>query len=250
MSGWRRRLIVIAVVLIAGLLVALLPSLNGSRSVSATILSEMAVQVGDRARYYRLVIPEELAKPVPAMIAFHGSGDSPESFAAYSRLDELADEHGFLLAYPRATTGMWGTVGVDFDQLDAHPDIQFFDALLEELRKSFQLDPQRIYVVGMSNGATFSQLLLAARSKQIAALAAHSGANFHDSPVPERMRPLLLIVGREDGAFPAMQRQAEQYAAEGHDVDFVSIPDWGHRWSTRHNAVMWEFLSGQKISSD
>jgi poly(3-hydroxybutyrate) depolymerase len=83
---------------------------------------------------------------------------------------------------------MWATMEVDERPLDANPDIQFFDALVEHLSERFDIDLGRVYVVGMSNGASFVQLLTAARPNKIAAAAAHSGPDLAKIVRPSAVR--------------------------------------------------------------
>jgi poly(3-hydroxybutyrate) depolymerase len=214
-----------------------------SRPIAADILPDQSITVDGSRRQYRLVIPHGLpASGVPVVFAFHGTGDSPGSMAAYSQWDRLAADNGFLLVYPEAVRAMWKTVNVDPDQLDQNPDVRFFDQLLIELGKRFPLDADRIYVVGMSNGASFAQLVAYARPN-VAAVVAHSGTPPRELREPVRAFPLLLLVGEHDPAIDALRSTAAKYRDDGHAVEFVSVPGLGHQWSTKHNAAIWEFLS-------
>jgi polyhydroxybutyrate depolymerase len=210
---------------------------------SSNVLPDEQIAVGKATRSYRLVVPRRLPKPTPVVFAFHGVGDSPENMARYTKLDRLAAREGCLLVYPAARKGMWATMEVDDSPLDSNPDIQFFDELLVHLSKQFGIDSSRIYVVGMSNGASFVQLLTAARPDKIAAAAAHSGPDPREDRSPADGPPLMLVVGEDDFALFAMQRDAERYRAGGRTVEFISIPALGHAWSPKHNWQIWQFLS-------
>ncbi|HVW36329.1 MAG TPA: PHB depolymerase family esterase, partial [Pirellulales bacterium] len=107
----------------------------------------------------------------------------------------------------------------------------------------FDIDPSRVYVVGMSNGASFVQLLTAARPDKIAAAAAHSGPDPREDRSSVGGPPIVLIVGDEDFAHFAMQSDAKRYRTGGRMVEFISIPGWGHAWSTKHNSQIWRYLS-------
>ena len=214
------------------------------RQIAAQILPDQSIAVDESVRRFRLVIPRSLpADKVPLVIAFHGIGDSPEGMAEYSDLDRLAVESGFILVYPAARRAMWATVNVDAQQLDDNPDIRFFDRLLEHLAGRFRIDPSRVYLVGMSNGATFAQLLAFARP-DVAAVVAHSGPMPRDLQPATRRFPILLLVGTNDSAADAMRSDAAEYRTNNHPVDFVAIPGLGHEWSIRHNDAIWRFLSG------
>ncbi len=208
--------------------------------IAADIHPNEQLQVDGITWDYRIVVPHTLPKLAPVVFAFHGTGDSTDSMAAYSSLDRLAVQQGFILVYPAARKSMWATM--ETDNLDENVDICFFDLLLDQISHRFEIDRQRIYLVGMSNGASFVQLLAAARSNDIAAVVAHSGSMPCEIISSDNPRPVMLIVGSEDSAFFAMRSDADKYRAVGHYVEFVSVPGLAHEWSTRHNADMWIFF--------
>jgi polyhydroxybutyrate depolymerase len=210
---------------------------------SASVFPDEQITVGETKRSYRLVVPRRLTKPAPIVFAFHGVGDSPENMARYTKLDRLAAREGVLLVYPEARKGIWATMEVDERPLDANPDVQFFDDLLKHLCKHFDIDSSRVYVVGMSNGASFVQLLTAARPDKVAAAAAHSGPDPREDRSSLSGPPLMLIVGDEDFAHFAMQSDAKRYRDGGRTAEFISIPGLGHAWSAKHNWQIWRYLS-------
>jgi poly(3-hydroxybutyrate) depolymerase len=213
------------------------------RQIAAQILPDQSIAVDESVRRFRFVIPHSLpANKVPIVFAFHGIGDSPERMAEYSAFDRLAADNGFILVYPAARRAMWATVNVDADNLDDNPDIRFFDCLLEYLAGRFRIDPSRVSLVGMSNGATFAQLLAFARPN-VTAVVAHSGPMPRDLQPAANRFPVLLLVGTNDSAADAMRSDAAEYRQNGHLVEFVAIPGLGHEWSASHNDEIWRFLS-------
>src|SRR5712691_10624553 len=70
-----------------------------------------SVKVGEVTREYRLVVPKtvDLAKPAPLIVAFHGMLiDSKDFMPVYTKLNETAEKHKFILAYPEAIGKSWG----------------------------------------------------------------------------------------------------------------------------------------------
>jgi polyhydroxybutyrate depolymerase len=212
--------------------------------IAATIIPDEIINVDGSVRHYRLVIPKRLPQErVPIVFAFHGIGDSsPEEMAAYSGLDGLAVEKEFILVYPVARSHMWSTMNIDPKNLDHNPDVRFFDQLLSHLADRFNLDPNRIYLTGMSNGGSFVQLVAFARSN-VAAVVAYSGMKPVELTRAVRPFPILLLAGAEDHEANAIRSDAVQYRDQGHEVQLIVISGLGHEWSIRHNGKMWDFLS-------
>lgn len=230
-----------AVIAFAGVTFWLLP-----KGPPAADISHHSIVVGDDQRSFRLVVSQNLATPTPVVFAFHGIGDSPNSMAAYSKLDRLAADNGLVLVYPEARNAIWAAIDVDPETLDANTDVQFFDALLEHIASRHNIDFDRVYLLGMSNGASFVQILANARTSDIAAVVAHSGPRpraLNDAKSPF---PILLIVGSKDLAAGSMQSDFDYYQRAGHDSNLIVVDGLGHAWSTSHNAGLWEFLADRK----
>lgn len=207
------------------------------------------LSVDGSSRSVRLVIPKKPRTPAPLIVAFHGIGDTPASMAEYSRLDELGDQHGVFLAFPTAENSMWKTMNFDPENLNENPDVRFYDLLIKQLSLEHAIDPNRVYLVGMSGGASFAQLLLAARSERIAAVVSHSGIQPRGLPKCKTKRPIMMIVGSEDSAAEFVEANAIAYREMGHDVQMVRVKNLGHQWSTSHNNAIWEFLSKSSTRS-
>src|SRR5581483_8256388 len=87
-----------------------------------------SLTVDGAKRVYRLFVPASvaLARPAPLVVAFHGMlVDSKDVMPRYTKLNETAERHAFIMVYPNAAGGVWGILP---DKVRA--DIGFFDALL------------------------------------------------------------------------------------------------------------------------
>lgn len=51
--------------------------------------------------------PPRLRRPHPVVLVFHGGGGSARSMRRYSRFDEVADQQGFVVAYPIGFDSSW-----------------------------------------------------------------------------------------------------------------------------------------------
>lgn len=206
------------------------------------------IVVDDVERSYRIAVPHELNVAAPVVFAFHGIGDSSDSMATYSQLDRVASEHGFLLIYPSGLNAKWAASNVAPRTLDANPDVRFFDALLKHIAAQYAIDDKRLYLIGMSNGASFVQLLANARSSDIAAVVACSGQRPRILNDARRSFPILLIVGDDDMASGSMESDHDYYRAAGHEADLIIVRGLGHEWSPQHNTRAWDFMASHQLA--
>lgn len=207
------------------------------------------VKVGDATREYRLVVPKtvDLAKPAPLVVAFHGMGiDSKDLMPLYTKLNDTAEKHQFILAYPEALGRSWGLAP---DKIKN--DLAFFDALVAKLTAAYKVDADRIYVVGMSNGGYFAHLVGKERSKTVAAVASHSGPLGLQTLLgvnAERKFPVLIVHGDQDRLLSVdfARENRDKYQREGHEVKYVEVAGLGHAWATDAgvNETIWKFFAG------
>jgi poly(3-hydroxybutyrate) depolymerase len=204
--------------------------------------------VGGAKREYRLYVPASvnLGKPAPLVFAFHGMlVDSKDVMPTYTRLNETAERHGFIIAYPNALGGVWGLWP---DKVTA--DLAFFDALLARLSSTHRIDRERIYVLGMSNGGYFAHLVAKERSTVVAAVASHSGAlglQTLGGVNATRKFPVLIAHGAQDWILSVWlaRENVEKYRREGHEVEYVELPSLGHAWASEANINerIWRFFA-------
>ena len=204
-----------------------------------------ALVVDGIERTFRVVVPQSVTTKAPVVFAYHGIGDSPEAMAAYSQLDQLAADEGILLIYPAGINAMWAAFDVAPNSLDENPDVRFFDALLRHVNANYSINLARVYLVGMSNGASFVHVLANARPDTIAGVVAHSG------PRPRALGkfrgefPVLLVVGGDDLSLTSIQSDLNDYRTAGQPVKLIVVEGAGHSWSVHSNSTAWEFVKSQ-----
>ncbi|MCU0474144.1 MAG: alpha/beta hydrolase-fold protein [Bacteroidales bacterium] len=135
-------------------------------------------------RTFHIHIPSSYDKSiqVPLVIALHGRGGNGESMVLVTRkgFDKLAEKDGFIVAYPDGIELNWNDGRIDQEANDrAHreniDDVGFISALIDTLMKDYRIDPRRIYVTGISNGAIMSYRLACELSHKITAIAPVDG---------------------------------------------------------------------------
>ena len=204
------------------------------------------VRVNLRTREFRLVVPATIdpATAVPVVFAFHGMGDTVDSMAKYTELDRLAEKEKFILVYPVGTKKQW-RITPDA----AANDLDFFDLLYERLGEQYNIDRNRVYAVGISNGAFFVNLLAAERSDKVAAIVSHSGGIGlvgERQPKVSRKYAVMIVHGVADDviSIETAWDSRDLYKKWGFPVEYVELPKLGHEWALKEgiNAKIWKFF--------
>jgi poly(hydroxyalkanoate) depolymerase family esterase len=114
----------------------------------------------------------------PLLVLLHGCRQTPEEFAAGSRIAKLADEQGWLVLLPKQTrhANSWGCWNW-FDRRTAagKGEAAIVAAQVRAVRRLYGAHPRRIFLLGMSAGACLAAVLAMRFAKLFAAVGLHSG---------------------------------------------------------------------------
>ena len=145
------------------------------------------------AREYKLYVPTSYSAATehaaPLLVMLHGCTQSPDDFAAGTRMNALAEQHGFLVAYPAQTANANGSKCWNWfrpqDQQRGSGEPALLAGIAGEIAAHYRIDRQRIFVAGLSAGAAMAVILGATYPDLFAAVGAHSGLAYraaHDMP--------------------------------------------------------------------
>lgn len=198
---------------VAGLAVSLMVAAS-ARADDAPLHSgagqtvERTIEHARRERTFLVHVPAKLPalKAVPLVIALHGLSMDGRSMEGLTGLSELADERSFVAVYPDGLGRMWRfwerhELGPKVRRETGYvDDVGFIEAVIDTLVKEAVVDPQRVYVTGLSNGAYMSNRLALSLTDRIAAIAPVAGTM---TPAladlkPQRPMPILYIHGTDD----------------------------------------------------
>lgn len=187
------------------------------------------LRVGSKARTYVLHVPDRLpaGKRLPLVFVFHGAGSTVRSMVEATGLDDLADRHGFLVAYPRAVGGRFNDGAAPPAEARRLPDdVGFVRALLAHLRRTYLIDDERVYAMGFSNGGMLCYRLAVEMADDFAAIAPVAAAmGNHVRGRPASPVSVIHVHGTHDNRVP--------YRGPGGPAPrYKSVPDTIATWVT------------------
>jgi len=191
-----------------------LPALLTAAVLAATPLGSgdhaRTLTAGGLLRSYLAHIPAtyDSGKPTALVLAFHGGGTNAESMVRFSGLNAKSDEAGFVVVYPNGTGRLKRVLTFNGGNCCGYAashkidDVEFTRAILDDLATQVNIDRNRVFATGMSNGAIMAYRLASELSDRIAAIAPIAGPMGTERAAPRRPVSVIHMHGTDDEFAP------------------------------------------------
>jgi poly(3-hydroxybutyrate) depolymerase len=191
---------------------------------------------------YALFVPSgyDKAKKSPLIIALHGLGGNPQQFMRSRGLTSEAEKRGYIVAAPmgynsRGWYGVKTRIGTKGDDPQNLAELSEKDVMnvLGIVKKDYNIDPNRVYLMGHSMGGGGTVHLGLKYADEWAALAPIAPAIFTHQPKElEKIKntPIILIQGAKDPLVKVerVRPWADQMKKLEMTHDYVEIADGDH----------------------
>jgi polyhydroxybutyrate depolymerase len=168
----------------------------GTTNVRSTSLEREYLDDSDRWWLLTTPLDHDGSTPLPMVIDFHGLSEGASIHSRMSDFGTFAEETGVIAVLPNGTgTPVRWDVGLD---IDSNPDLEFVDAMVDQLEAKLCVDTSRIYATGLSNGAFMSSTVACSLADRFAAVAPVAGVLRSEDCAPARPVPMLGFHGTAD----------------------------------------------------
>jgi len=205
------------------------------------------IQNAGKIREYFIYVPSYYSReePIPLLMVFHGAAGKVWRFGACTGFNDLSEKHGFISVYPKGLNDHWND-GRETEKFAQHDheidDIAFVVALIDELKSTYNIDKNKIFATGISNGGLFSQRLAVEQTHlfaAVASVAAQMAEPLSRSFNPQGPISVMIINGTEDPLVPYSGGELNNFELFPRFSRFIKKPSKGTVISTDANIRLW-----------
>jgi polyhydroxybutyrate depolymerase len=158
----------------------------------------------DLTREYILYIPDSYdgTSALPLMMNFHGYSQNAGEYIVEADMRQLAESDTFILVYPQGSylngLSFWNPCPAGGDNKSDVNDFGFVESMIRKISTQYNLNMERIYAAGFSNGGMMAYGLANYKSDIIAAVASVSGAMLDCFGSTNHPMPVVHLHGTSD----------------------------------------------------
>jgi len=205
----------------------------------------------DEDRIYRVHIPLSYdgSSSVPLLVVFHATGGTSKGIEGNTKFSKISDQEGFIVVYPQSLiggnkdspskTGWW------FRQNEEGyvDDKGFVQELISGISSELNIDENKIFAGGSSNGAVFTHYLAYTLPNTFAGVFSVGGTIGENSIKSSEPVPIIMFNGKLDGTVPYEGKKGA-----------ASIPDafaqWGENNNCKGDVIETEILDYNSVKKE
>ncbi len=178
------------------------------------------------------------AEPAPLLLLLHGYLFTGQMMEDYFDFGPLCEQNGFILTYPDGNVDslgaqFWNATNACCDNDNSGvDDVGYLTGLLDLIENEYNVDPQRVHIVGHSNGGFMAHRMACEDSGRFASIASLSGAALNDSEpcnasspvhvlhIHGTLDPIILYLGGViNDVYPSAMQTCNQWVARNGCLD-------------------------------
>ena len=205
------------------------------------------------SRPFGVFVPSSITPGVPAplIVLLHGYSGSGTQIEDYFGLEPVAEQRGMLLVHPSGTVDEFGLRFWDATDAccrrsgDPVDDSGYLLDVIDAVSERYAVDPDRIWLVGHSNGGFMSYRMACDHADRIAAIVSLAGTGFVDASrcSPSAAVSVLQIHGTAD-------RVIDYDGGEIFDHPYPGALDTLSGWMTNNSCGGTLVESGERLDLD
>jgi polyhydroxybutyrate depolymerase len=217
-------------------------TLAAGQAIAGPGLYEIHLTHDGLDRVYRMHVPKTYdgSRSSPLVLALHGGGGGrlyqgdDDNYGLITK----SEQAGFIAVFPngvsRLASGMLATWNAGNCCAQARDrdvdDVGFLRAVIDDVGHRANVDPRRVFAIGMSNGAMMAYRLACEAPDVIHGIMAVAGTDNTKSCRPKRPVPVLHIHARNDDRVLYNGGAGDKFRSAELVTNFVSVPDSIAKW--------------------
>ena len=181
---------------------------KGDSKSCYTNTNPQSIVINGINREYVLYIPKsyDSTTTVPMLFNFHGFGGTASEFINNADMRALAESDTFILVYPQGSCSNgyshWNPCPTGGENKSNANDLGFVESMIIEISSQYNVNKDRVYAAGYSNGGMMAYGLANYKSNLIAAVASVSGSMLDCVGPTSHPMPIVHLHGTSDGVIP------------------------------------------------